>query len=239
MTMLDLTDRVFLISGANRGIGLAVAEVLYARGCRLSLGVRDPKSLDGFVAARDADRIHVARYDAENWASHAAWVEAAASTFSSIDGLVNNAGISLTMTIRDADEAALDRIWAVNCKAPLNMIRCVLPHLEQSGQGRIINIASLSGKRVRNDNVAYNMSKFAVVALTHGVRRLGWDKGVRATALCPSFVRTDMTAGSAKVSAADMTDPADIAELVAMVAALPNTASIAELLVNCRLEDMV
>jgi NAD(P)-dependent dehydrogenase (short-subunit alcohol dehydrogenase family) len=239
MTMLDLTDRVFLISGANRGIGFAVAEALYARGCRLSLGARDPKSLDGFVAARDANRIHVARYAAENWASHAAWVETAASRFSRIDGLVNNAGISLTMTIRDADEAALDRIWAINCKAPLNMIRCALPHLEQSGQGRIINVSSLSGKRVRNDNVAYNMSKFAVVALTHGVRRLGWDKGVRATALCPSFVRTDMTAGSARISAADMTDPADLAELVATVAALPNTASIAELLVNCRLEDMV
>jgi NAD(P)-dependent dehydrogenase (short-subunit alcohol dehydrogenase family) len=239
MTMLDLTNRVFLISGANRGIGLAVAELLYARGCRLSLGVRDPKSLDGFVADRDADRIHVARYDAEKWITHATWVEAAASMFGGIDGLINNAGISVTMTIRDADEAALDRIWAVNCKAPLNMIRCALPHLEASGQGRIINIASLSGKRVRNDNVAYNMSKFAVVALTHGVRRLGWDKGVRATALCPSFVRTDMTAGSAKISAAEMTDPADLAELVATVAALPNTASIAELLVNCRLEDMV
>jgi NAD(P)-dependent dehydrogenase (short-subunit alcohol dehydrogenase family) len=117
MTMLDLTDRVFLISGANRGIGLAVAEVLYTRGCRLSLGVRDPKSLDGFIAARDAARIHVARYDAENWNSHAAWVETAASTFGRIDGLVNNAGIGVTMTIRDADEAALDRIWAVNCKA--------------------------------------------------------------------------------------------------------------------------
>ena len=83
------------------------------------------------------------------------------------------------------------------------------------------------------------MSKFAVVALTHAVRRLGWEKGVRATALCPSFVRTDMTAGTAHIAAELMSDPADLAELVATVLALPNTASIAELLVNCRLEDMV
>jgi NAD(P)-dependent dehydrogenase (short-subunit alcohol dehydrogenase family) len=87
--------------------------------------------------------------------------------------------------------------------------------------------------------VAYNMSKFAVMALTHGVRRIGWEKGVRATALCPSFVRTDMVAGASKISAAEMTDPADLAALVATIVALPNTASVAELLVNCRLEDML
>lgn len=237
--MLDLTDRVFLISGANRGIGLAIAEALYDKGCRLSLGVRDSSSLAAFMAARDPARLQVAAYDAESWATQAAWVESAAARFGRIDGLINNAGISLKMTLRDASEEALDRIWAINCKAPLNMIRCALPHLEASGQGRIVNVASLSGKRVRNDNVAYNMSKFAVMALTHGVRRLGWNKGVRATALCPSFVRTDMTSGSARISAAEMSDPKDIAALVATVVALPNTASIAELLVNCRLEDMV
>jgi NADP-dependent 3-hydroxy acid dehydrogenase YdfG len=237
--MLDLTDRVILISGASRGIGLAIARNLRARGCRLSLGVRDVRGLDGVVAEFGADSVHVARYVAEDWGTHAAWVAASVARFGRIDGLVNNAGISLTMSIRDADEAALDRIWAINCKAPLSMIRCALPHLEASGAGRIVNVASLSGKRVRNDNVAYNMTKFAVMALTHGVRRLGWEKGVRATALCPSFVRTDMTSGSQKVAAADMTDPADLAELVATVLALPNTASIAELLVTCRLEDMV
>jgi NAD(P)-dependent dehydrogenase (short-subunit alcohol dehydrogenase family) len=236
---MDLEGRVFLVSGANRGIGLAIAEELYARGCRLSLGVRDASSLATFVATREPARVQVAAFDAESWASQAAWVDSAVARFGRIDGLINNAGISLGMTLRDADEAALDRIWAVNCKAPLNMIRCALPHLEASGQGRVVNVASLSGKRVRNDNVAYNMSKFAVVALTHAVRRIGWDKGVRATALCPSFVRTDMTAGSARIAAADMSDPKDIAVLVATVVQLPNTASIAELLVNCRLEDMV
>jgi NAD(P)-dependent dehydrogenase (short-subunit alcohol dehydrogenase family) len=183
--------------------------------------------------------VHTAHYDATDWKTHAAWVESVVERFGRLDGLVNNAGIGSKGTIRDIDEKELDTIFAVNCKAPLNMIRQALPHLEAAGSGRIVNIASLSGKRVKNDNIAYAMSKFAVVALTHAVRRLGWDKGVRATALCPSFVRTDMTAGSTQIAAELMSDPADLALLVATVLALPNTASIAELLINCRLEDMV
>lgn len=237
--MLEPRSRVILISGANRGIGKAIALNLHAKGYALSLGVRDPDAFYQQVAELPPGSVHLARFEAADWTSHAAWVEAAHARFGRIDGLINNAGISSSMSIRTANEPELDKIWAVNCKAPLNLVRSALPYLEASGSGRVITVASMSGKRVRNDNVAYNMSKFAVMALSHSVRRLGWEAGVRATAICPSFVRTDMTAASSKISAADMTDPSDLAELVATVLALPNTATIAELLVNCRLEDMV
>jgi len=237
--MLDPHGRVILISGANRGIGFAVTESLYAKGYTVSLGVRDPQKLSSAIAHWNELRLQTAHYEATDWRTHAAWVESAVERFGRIDGLVNNAGIASKGTVRDIEEAELDRIFAVNCKAPLNMIRHALPHLEESGAGRIVNVASLSGKRVRNDHVAYNMSKFAVMALTHSLRRLGWEKGIRATALCPSFVRTDMTTGSSRIAAELMSDPKDIAELVATLIALPNTAAVAELLVNCRLEDMV
>jgi NAD(P)-dependent dehydrogenase (short-subunit alcohol dehydrogenase family) len=237
--MLDPKGRVVLVSGANRGIGRAIAETLHAKGYTLSLGVRDPRAVAATLAALSGDRLHMAHYDARDWATHEAWVEAALARYGRIDGLVNNAGAHSTKTIRDIDEATLDELWAVNCKAPLNMIRCALPALEASGSGRVINVASLSGKRVRNDNIAYNMTKFAVMALSHATRRLGWDKGVRATALCPSFVLTGMTAGTTRVAASEMIDAGDLAELAATLIALPNTAAIAELLVNCRLEDMV
>jgi len=237
--MLSPQGRVVLISGASRGIGRALAETLYAKGYSLSLGARDPNALAKLTAPMDPARVHMAFYDAQDSASHAAWVDLALERYGRIDVLVNNAGIGVDFTLRTGDEAALDEIWAVNCKAPLGMIRLALPHLEASGAGRVINVASLSGKRVRNDNVAYNMSKFAVMALTHATRRIGWEKGVRATALCPSFVNTDMVAGTDKIAPADMIQPTDLAELAATVIALPNSASVAELLVNCRLEDMV
>ena len=237
--MIDPKGRVVLISGATRGIGLAVAQVLYAKGYTLSLGARDPSTLSEVTRQMDPSRVHTARYNAAEWTCHQEWIDGAAERFGRIDALVNNAGISNDVTIRTATEAALDEIWAINCKAPLNMIRCALPFLEASGAGRVINIASLSGKRVANDHVAYAMSKFAVMALTHATRQTGWDRGVRACAICPGFVRTDMTAGVTKVGRSEMIDPADLAELVATVIALPNSASVSELLVNCRYEAMV
>ena len=129
-------------------------------------------------------------------------------------------------------------MWDVNVKGPLRLIRLAMPWLRKSGSGRIVNLSSLSGKRVKNAHAGYAMSKFAVVALTHAVRRLGWDDGVRATAICPSFVATDMTARVTAVPRGEMIQPDDLAELVATALALPNNAVVAELLVNCRLEDM-
>lgn len=234
--MLVPDGRVILVSGANRGIGLAIAQHLHGLGYRLSLGVRDVEAMTKLTARWGGEAVHVAGFDAEDWNNHAAWIRAAADRFGRIDGLINNAGVHHTMTLRNPDPAALDRLWSVNCKAPLNLIHHALPFLEASGQGRIVNIASLSGKRVRNDAVAYNMTKHAMIALNHAARRIAWDKGVRATAICPSFVQTDMTAGAA-FPVEQMTAPADLAVLVGTVLALPNNATMAEVLVNCRLED--
>jgi NAD(P)-dependent dehydrogenase (short-subunit alcohol dehydrogenase family) len=71
------------------------------------------------------------------------------------------------------------------------------------------------------------------------VRRAGWDDGVRATAVCPGFVNTDMAAGLADLPPDAMTQPGDIATIVVNTLELPNTASMAELLINCRHEDML
>ncbi|MBK9083393.1 MAG: SDR family NAD(P)-dependent oxidoreductase [Rhizobiales bacterium] len=237
--MLDPKGRVILVSGASRGIGLAIATKLLDKGYGVSLGLRDAARAPAALAGVDPARLHLARYVAEDRASHAQWVESALARYGRIDGLVNNAGVDARTSLRDDDEAGLDRAYAINVKAPFNMIRLALPHLEASGAGRIVNVASMSGKRVRNDNVAYAMSKFALVAMTHAARRTGWEKGVRATALCPSFVRTDLTADATKIPRDQMTDPADLAELAVTIIGLPNTASVAELLVNCRLEDML
>ncbi|MFT4960459.1 MAG: NAD(P)-dependent dehydrogenase (short-subunit alcohol dehydrogenase family) [Paracoccaceae bacterium] len=235
--MIDPSGRVVMISGAARGIGLAIARNLHAKGYAISAGARNVEAAQHALADLAGPRLICATYEAADQASHAAWLAASLDKFGRLDGLINNAGTSNTFSIEHGDEADLDSLWVANVKGPLFLTRICLPHLKAAESGRIVNVASLSGKRVPNDNIAYNMTKHALLALTHGTRRVGWDHGVRATALCPSFVATDLTADVTKIDRAEMIDPNDLAEMAAIALALPNTAALAEMLVNCRLED--
>lgn len=237
--MLDPLGRTVMVSGASRGIGLAIATLLLEKGYNVSAGARSVEALEKAFAGAPAGRFLAARYDAADRSSHEAWLKETLERFGKLDALVNNAGTSNRFSIEEGDEADLDALWAINVKGPLFLTRICLPHLKATGTGRVINVASLSGKRVRNENIAYNMTKHALMALTHGTRRIGWDHGVRATAVCPSFVATDLTDGITKVSRDEMIDPEDFAEITALAIALPNTAAMAEMLVNCRLEDML
>ncbi len=212
--LLEPADRVVMISGASRGIGLAIARRLAGEGYRLSLGVRDPARVTGF----DPARTLVHRFDALDAASGEAWVAATVAQLGRVDALINNAGILRQLDFTSGDEAVLDEIWAVNVKAPFRLIRHALPHL----------------------SVAYTMSKHAVVALTHAARFAGWEQGVRATALCPGAVDTDLIAGIPGVTPRqDRIAPDTIAETVAFLLRLPGSSSVAELVMNTRLESMI
>ena len=232
--MLAPDNRVILISGANRGIGHAVANTLYDVGYTLSLGARNPDTLANVIGTWAPERVLMSHYDAEKQETHHKWVAETIARFGRLDGLVNNAGIMEDVSVEDENDEALDRMWAVNVKAPLSMTRTALPHLRRSGAGRIINVASLAGKAVYGSGIGYSMTKFAAVALSHATRHAGWDDGVRCTALCPGYVATDMTTSVETMAFDQMTEPRDIAEVVATLLALSNKASIAELIINCR-----
>ena len=227
-----------MISGASRGIGLALARTLLAKGYAVSAAARDAAKVAAALPDAAPDRLLAARFDAEDRATYQPWVDSTLAKFGRIDALVNNAGTSNRFSIEEGEDADLDQLFTINIKGPLYMTRLVLPHLRKTGAGRILNVASLSGKRVKNENIAYAMTKHALIALTHGTRRIGWEDGVRATSICPSFVATDLTAGVTKVAREEMIQPDDLAELMATAIALPNTAVMAEMLVNCRLEDL-
>lgn len=237
--MLSPHGRVIMISGANRGIGLAIANCLYDKGYSLSLGAREVEALATAMGARDHERLSLHRYDAADKSADVAWVDATIARFGRIDGLVNNAGRGGQMSIEDDNDALLEDMLTVNTKAPMRMIRLTLPHLRAAGTGRILNVVSLSGKRVINDGAAYAISKFAMMAVSHSARRAAWKEGVRVTALCPGYVCTDMTANVSEVSGEDMIQAQDLAELAAVALALPNNAAVAEILVNCRHETML
>ena len=234
--MISPEGRVVMISGASRGIGLAIARNLYQAGFSLSLGVRDIEAMRNTVEDWDTSRVLISKYDAVDKETHKAWVDTTADRYGRIDGLVNNAGIMQPVSVDDGEfnEKGLDLMWSVNVKAPLSMTCLALPHLRKCGSGRVVNVASLAGKAVFGNGVGYSMTKFAAVALSHATRQGGWADGVRCTALCPGYVATDLTSSIESVALEDMISADDLAELVNTVISLSNTASVAELIVNCR-----
>jgi NAD(P)-dependent dehydrogenase (short-subunit alcohol dehydrogenase family) len=232
-------QRVAMISGSNRGIGLAMARQLKSQGIRLSLGIRSPTAFDTQASLGVDKDCAVFPYEAGDREAGKSWVAATLERFGRIDILINAAGVMRRVSLADGTEEDLDALLEINLKAPFRLIQAALPHLRVSGCGRVITVASLSGKRVRNDNAGYQMSKFGLVALSHAVRSAAFEDGVRALALCPGYVKTDMTRDVTAVPRDQMTNAEDLARLVGLIIDLPNTASISELLVNCSYEAML
>lgn len=232
--MTDTASRVVMVSGASRGIGHAIALRLHRAGYCLSLGLRQPEALAGSELA-ESDRVQHVPYEATDRQAAKGWVDAVQERFGRVDALVNCAGVLLHYAIDDEDESALDTMLDINLKAPLRLTRAALPALRQTGSGRIINLVSMSGKRVKGVSAGYSISKYAEMAMTHATRNAAWDDGVRVTALCSSWVDTDMAQVS-NMERDNMTRPEDVAELVKTTIELPNTAHLNEITVNCQLE---
>jgi NAD(P)-dependent dehydrogenase (short-subunit alcohol dehydrogenase family) len=223
-------DRVAMISGGNRGIGAAIARRLSEDGWRLSLGMREPQRP---AWATEADSIHLFQYEAtakveENWA------EAVVDEFGRIDAVIPNAGIMIAKSVIEADEDDLDAMLEINVKAPRRLVKATWSELITCGAGRVVIIASLSGKRVASARSGlYSMSKYAVVALAHSLRHEGWKHGIRCTAVCPGLTETEMGRQLVPDPKVELTDPEDIARLVSLAVDLRNSSSLSELYINC------
>lgn len=232
--MLSPEQRVVMISGANRGIGKAIAKRLANDGYTLSLGVRDRSNLD---VSEFSDSTSAFTYDACDIKTSEQWVADTLEKHGRIDAVVMNAGVMLRVGFNETDETNLDQMWDINFKGPLRLVNAALPALKKSGHGRVINIVSLSGKRVMGgNNIGYCASKFAAMSLTHAIRHEGWSDGLRATAICPGLVDTDMVKSVDTPMNEFKIAPETIAASTSYALSLPNEASVAELLVNSRLE---
>lgn len=227
-----MTARTAIISGASRGIGNAVARRLLDNGWQLSLGMRQPDD----AGARFL-QCHVARHDAFE-RDEDDWVASALDRFGRIDAVICCAGIMEPNDVIDVDEDTVDQMLEVNLRSPRRLVKAAWPALCKAGNGRVILLASLSGKRVKSaGSGTYSMTKHAAVALAHGIRQKGWNDGIRATAICPGFVDTEMARAITDFPPNTMTRPGDVARLVDLVVDLPGTASVAELCVNCQPEE--
>ena len=189
---LRVDDKVALVTGASRGIGLAVVEELLAGGARgVVMTGRKPANLEEAIAGLDdPDRVLAVAGGADNDAHTAAAVAAAIERFGGLDILVNNAATNpVGGNIIDVEMRAIDKIWAVNQRGPLVFAREAWRQWMGEQGGAIVNVASVGGMLPGPLLGAYNVSKAALIFLT---RQLAYEMAptVRVNAIAPGIVKT-------------------------------------------------
>ncbi|TQL36926.1 SDR family NAD(P)-dependent oxidoreductase [Salinispora arenicola] len=227
--------RVAMVSGASRGIGRMIAERLLCDGFRISAGVRDPDVAAQFEG--DPAAYMVYPYDARDQNSARTWVSATVERFGRVDVLVVNAGIFLEWEVDSPDDGPLDKMWETNVRGAAQLVQASWNELKESASGRVVTVSSMSGLRVKSArSTGYAMTKFALTALTDGIRQSGWNHGIRATAICPGYVATDMGMMASDAGRQNMTQPETVAQLVSTIISLPNEASVPLVPLTCELE---
>jgi NAD(P)-dependent dehydrogenase (short-subunit alcohol dehydrogenase family) len=179
-----LAGKAALVTGASRGIGAAIARRFAAEGADvLNASLIEPVYEDPAVASIIADVG-----DPE---SARRLVDEAAERLGKLDILVNNAGVELEATIEHTSPDEWDRVMTVNAKGPFLCSKFALPHLRRT-RGVIVNIASVDAFWGEPELAAYCASKGAVLALTRCLALDHAADGIRAVAICPGYVSTDL-----------------------------------------------
>lgn len=186
-----LSGRNALVTGAARGIGLAIAERLRAEGARVALADIDIETARG-QARRLGEGALAIQMDVTNPASVASGVVAAIERFDGLDILVNNAGIVRDAALADIGDEAWAETLDVNLTGAMNCARAVVPHMRAAGFGRILSASSIVARAGNYGQTAYAASKGGIVGMTRvWARELG-SKGITANAVAPGFIATDM-----------------------------------------------
>jgi NAD(P)-dependent dehydrogenase (short-subunit alcohol dehydrogenase family) len=187
---LNLHGKTALVTGASKGIGLAVAKTLAGEGCNLHLVARSKETLE---AAREAIRkrhqIAVALHPLD--LSRSDSVAQLAESCRDIDILINNAGAIPGGTLDAIDEARWRAAWDLKVFGYINLTRAFLALMEKRGRGVIVNVIGLAGEKMDAGYVAGSAGNASLIAFTKAVGGTSLDKGVRVVGCNPGPVETD------------------------------------------------
>jgi 3-oxoacyl-[acyl-carrier protein] reductase len=185
---LGLDGRRCLVTGASRGIGRAVAELLAAEGAALCLAARDGDAL----AAAAPRGAHPVAADVTDPRAGEALVAACVERLGGIDVLVNNAGTSWLRPLDQLTEQDWEAQWQLNVRGPERLMRAAAPRMAAQGWGRIVNVTSSSGKRPSLRNVAYSVTKSAQLSLSRAYADAYAAKGVLVNAVAPGITASGL-----------------------------------------------
>jgi 3-oxoacyl-[acyl-carrier protein] reductase len=228
-----LEGKVALITGASRGIGLAIARNLGALGAKLGLCARDPGKL--IAVAADLERhgltVLAVATDVSRSTEVTSLVQKIEQGLGRIDILVNNAGIGYFGPAHEASETNWDIVLDTNLKGVFLLSRAVAPEMIARRAGHIVNISSLAGKNSFAGGGIYCASKWGLMGLTGCMAEDLRAYGIRVSAVCPGSVATDFSQPGKK-DPAKVLQPEDVAHAVQMIVTQAPQSFVSEVLLR-------
>src|SRR3954469_12079646 len=194
MNQIDLQGKSAVVTGAARGIGLAIARRFLASGANCSLWDNDAAALD--AAARtlgDPKRVHTATVDITQEAQVKAAAAAAATHFGTIDILVNNAGIAgVSKKLWECSSAEWRAVMELDLFAVFLCCHAIVPLMLARNTGRIVNVASIAGKEGNPNASHYSAAKAGVIGLTKSLGKELATTGIRVNCITPAVIETEI-----------------------------------------------
>lgn len=193
--MIDnVKGKVIVITGASSGLGEAAARHLAERGASVVLGARRQERIEALAKELTAagHKALAVSVDVTDKTQAKQLMDTAVETFGRIDVLVNNAGVMPLSRIDSLKIDEWDQMIDVNIKGVLYGIAAALPHMQKQKSGHIINTASVAGHLIFPASSVYSATKFAVRALTEGLRQEVKPYNIRTTILSPGAVKTEL-----------------------------------------------
>ncbi|PBP83363.1 SDR family oxidoreductase [Pseudomonas syringae] len=190
--MSNIQGKVVLITGASSGIGEAAARLIAAKGAHVVLGARRIERLQTLAADIEAQggSARFRALDVTDALDMQAFADFAKHAFGKIDVIINNAGVMPLSPLAALNIAEWNQMLDVNVRGVLHGIAAVLPSMQSQGHGQIINISSIGGLAVSPTAAVYCATKFAVRAISDGLRQ-ETDK-IRVTVVCPGVVESEL-----------------------------------------------
>lgn len=218
-----------LVTGGSRGIGRAICLELASRGANVGViyagnDSAAEKTVEDCAAL--GVKAQCFKADVSDFEAVKQLITNAAAAFGSVDGLVNNAGVTADKLLLRMTESDFDRVVSVNLKGAFNMIKHVTPLMIKARYGRIVNMSSVVGLMGNAGQINYAASKAALVGLTKSVAKELASRNVTCNAVAPGFIDTDMTAAlteqqqqaiKSNIPLGRMGQAADVARLTAFL----------------------
>jgi 3-oxoacyl-[acyl-carrier protein] reductase len=229
----EIEGKVALVTGASKGIGLAIARSLARMGAHVALCARDEKTLGALAnqLERQGQKAVAVPADLSRASEAASAVQRTEQVLGPVEILVNNAGIGYFAAVQEASEEKWDAVIDTNLKAVFLLSKAVAPAMIRLRRGHIINIASLAGKSAFAGGSVYCASKWGLLGLTECMAEDLRPYGIRVSAICPGSVNTDFSPHAGK-DPKKMLQPEDVAHAVEAIVTQEPQSFISEILLR-------